>query len=239
MLALPLAMTAMAAEHPTPRYKTSLPPSADLRYSVTAKQSGFPLDGDANVKWMVADGKFTLETEMHAAIVGKIIDATTDGIIDQYGLAPLVFTEKRMRKRSSTVTFDRDRNVISFSNAPVTYPITGGEQDRNSAIWQLISVARATPAMFKPGAELKFFVAGHDDAEPWLFKVVQRQKIKTGLGNLNTVQLQQTSPQGNQHKKIEIWLAPSLEWYPVQLRYTEKDGDEIEQTLTSITRTTP
>ena len=32
----------------------------------------------------------------------------------------------------------------------------------------------------------------------------------------------------------DIWLAPDLQWYPVKLRYTESDGDYIEQTLREV-----
>ena len=34
---------------------------------------------------------------------------------------------------------------------------------------------------------------------------------------------------------LDIWLAPSLEWYPVRLRFTEGE-DFVEQQLSKITK---
>jgi hypothetical protein len=225
-----------AQERAATKYKINVPPSADLRYAVKAKQSGLSLDGEAQVKWSAGGNKFLLVTEMRAMLVGKILEAKSEGAIDEYGLAPVSSTEKRFRKDATTATFDRTSKTISFSASNVTYPIKGGEQDRNSAIWQLISVARGAPAKFKPGSEWKFFVAGQHDADPWTFKILKQEKIKTPLGDLNTVRLSKGTNSNDKSQQLDIWLAPSLEWYPVRLRYTDPDQDFIEQTLVSITK---
>lgn len=221
-----------------PKYKINVPPSADLTYVIKAKQSGIPLDGSAHVTWIAGDGKFSLVTETRAMLLGKILDAKTEGEIDGFGLAPAVFTEKRFRKDPTTVSFNRETKTISFSASSQTYPLAGGEQDRNSAIWQLIAVARAAPAKFKPGSEWIYFVAGPRDAEPWTFKVIKKEKLDTPLGELNTVHLIKSTAPDAGKQRIDIWLAPSLEWYPVRLRYTDPDEDYIEQTLTSVTKKT-
>src|SRR5690606_9149402 len=120
-----------------------------------------------------------------------------------------------------------------------TYPIKGGEQDRNSAIWQLISIARAAPARFKPGSSWKMPVVSHHDVDIWIFKVTKRQKISTPLGELDALHVVQTKQDKKKSQQVEIWLVPSLEWYPARLRYTDPDGDFIEQTLTNVERTGP
>lgn len=231
------AARAITQNHAAIQYKTDLPPSADLSYSIQFKQKGIRLEGESRVHWHVNNGKFTLHTESSSKLIGKILDAKTEGFIDNYGLAPLTFTEKRLLKNSVNVTFNRHAKTITFSSSSETYPIKGGEQDRNSALWQLISVARAAPAKFKPDSEWKFFVAGTDDADPWTFKVLKYEKLLTPLGELNTVHLLKLSQSGKQ--QIDIWLAPALEWYPMKLRYTENtntDGDYIEQILVNITK---
>jgi hypothetical protein len=35
---------------------------------------------------------------------------------------------------------------------------------------------------------------------------------------------------------LDIWLAPSQEWYPVKLRFSDDDKDFVEQTLTKLTK---
>jgi hypothetical protein len=231
-----LMATVSAQDHPATKYTFNVPPSADLNYAVKARQSGLTLDGDAHVKWNVGGGKFLLNTEMRAMLVGKILEAKSEGAIDEYGLAPASFTEKRFRKDATTASFDRAAKTISFSASSATYPIKGGEQDRNSAIWQLISVARGMPAKFKPGSEWTLFVVGQNDADPWTFKVLKQEKIKTPLGDLNTVHLVKASRPGAKGQQLDIWLAPALEWYPVRLRYTDPDEDFIEQTLVDLTK---
>jgi hypothetical protein len=221
---------AMAA----PKYKTSLPPSAELTYQIKAKQKGIKLDGDAVMRWNASSGKYTASNEARTKLLGKILATRTEGDIDGWGLAPASFTEKRFRKDPTTTSFDRAAGIIRFTASEQTYPIEGGEQDRNSAIWQLISVARAAPGKFKPGSIWTFFVAGRRDAEPWTFKVTKQETLSTPLGEMNTVHIEKAPPPDSQDQHLDIWLAPSLEWYPVRLRFREDDGDYIEQTLRKV-----
>jgi len=221
------------------QYKTSLPPPAELTYAIETRQKGIPVEGDAVMRWHVADGKFAASNEARVILVGKILDARTEGGIDAFGLAPAVFTEKRFRRERTTTTFDRSAMTIRFSAATQSYPLTGGEQDRNSMIWQLVAVARGAPAKFKPGSSWQFFVAGPHDADEWTFNVVRPEKIETPLGQLATVHVRRLPPPDSAQQKLDIWLAPTLEWYPVRLRFSDDNGDYIEQTLQKIAKTTP
>ncbi|MDB5772623.1 MAG: hypothetical protein JWM42_2997 [Burkholderia sp.] len=213
------------------KYKVNLPPSADLVYAIKAKQSGIRVDGDATVRWTASGNKFEIRSETRASLVGKILDAKSEGSIDDYGLAPVSFTEKRFRKAANTTSFDRAAKKINFASSAQSYPLAGGEQDRSSALWQLISVARAAPSKFKAGSEWRFVVAGHSDAEPWIFKVLKQDKVRTPMGELSAVHVARAAPPDSKEQKLDIWLAPSLEWYPVRVRFAEADGDFIEQTL--------
>lgn len=232
------ALTAAAAEadHPNLKRTFNLPPPAELSYSIKARQSGLALDGNATLKWKTGGNKFTVETESRAMLFGKILDAKSEGNIDEYGLAPATYVEHRFRRDPTTTTFNRAANTIGFSASATSYPIAGGEQDRNSAIWQLIAVARAAQGKFKPGSEWLFFVAGQHDAERWTFKVAKQETLRTPLGNVATMHVVKAPPPDAKGQQVDIWLAPSLEWYPVRLRYTEPDGDFIEQTLESVSK---
>lgn len=238
LLACALGAPAMAAEPPAGAPPTiSLPPSADLHYKIKAQQSGLTLEGSAQVQWQVGNGKFSATSESRAALFGKVLEAKTVGDIDQFGLAPITFNDKRFRKDPTTTTFDRQSKTITFSTSAASYPIKGGEQDRNSVIWQLISVARGAGAKFKAGSEWRFFVAGQRDAEPWIFKVVKTEKLRTALGNVNAVHVMRAPPPDDKGQQLDIWLAPDMEWYPARLRFTDPDGEYIEQTLESINKT--
>jgi hypothetical protein len=225
-----------AQEHPSVKRPVDLPPSADLTYKIEARKKGISLSGDALVNWRVGAGKYSASNTARAQILGKILDNRSEGLIDVYGLAPLQFREKRFRKAETTATFDRAAKTIAFSDGKQTYNLTGGEQDRGSVQWQLAAVGRGSPDKFTPGSEWKFFVAGRRDAETWTFKVVGREQLKTGMGTVQTVHLVRSPSPDAKGQSLDLWLAPSLEWYPVKLRFSEDDGEFVEQTLDKIAK---
>ncbi|MDC8760716.1 DUF3108 domain-containing protein [Janthinobacterium fluminis] len=236
LLAATLAPALAAAKHPSVKRAFNVPPSADLSYSIKARQRGMSLGGENLTVWRAGDGSYSLVSETRAALFGKILENKSEGAIDDYGLAPALYTEKRFRKEASTATFKRDSKTIVFGDSDESYPLKGGEQDRNSAPWQLAAVARGAPEQFTPGSEWTFFVAGRRDAEPWIFKVVKQESVRTGEGEVNAVHLVKAPPPDAKGQQVDLWLAPSLEWYPVRLRFADSDGDYVEQTLEKITK---
>ena len=216
--------------------KFELPPSADLHYELQARQRGFGLKGEAIVTWRAGDGQYTVTAESKVPVLGTLTEDRSSGSIDAYGLAPAEFTEKRRRKDPTTATFDREARALRFSESKQVYPLKGGEQDRVSITWQLAAVARGAGERFKPGSEWPFFVAGRRDAETWVFKVVRREKVQTGLGEVEAVLVSRQPVVDKKDQELEIWLAPQHEWYPVKLRYADGDKEEIEQTLNTVTK---
>lgn len=215
---------------------SNVPPSADVHYTIKARQKGLALNGEAQLNWRSADGKYSLTTETRAAMLGKILDSRSEGTVDAYGIAPAQFVEKRFRKDPTTATFDRAAKSLTFSAGSESYPLLGGEQDRSTAQWQLAALARAQPDKFTPGSEWTLFVAGRKDAQVWVFKVVRREKIASGLGEIETVHLSKAPTPDNRDQTVDIWLAPGNEWYPVQLRISEDEGEFIEQTADKIVK---
>lgn len=233
LLACTLASHGAMAQN-TKRGTISPPPSAELNYTINANQHGLSLNGSAVVHWTNGSGRYAIKTETRAMLLGKILEAKSEGTINTTGLAPLTSTEKRYRKDATTTTFNRDSNTITFSASDASYPIKGGEQDRNSVVWQLATIARSMPAKFKTGATINVVVAGQKDAEPWSFKVNKAEKIKSPLGDLNAVKVSKVVKDAGKEQKIDIWFASSRDWYPVRIRFSEPEGDFIEQTITSI-----
>lgn len=223
-----------AADHPSARRAFNLPPSVELNYTIKARQRSLPISGDAVVVWHTGDGKYSIGTESHATIFGKILENRSEGTVDEYGLAPATYTEKRFRKEPTTTTFKRDSKTIVFGEGDDSYPIKGGEQDRTSAPWQLLAQARAYPERFKPGSVWSYFVAGRRDAEAWTFKVIDHETVHTGQGDVNAVHLVKAPPADAQGQQVDLWLAPTLDWYPVRIRFADSDGDFVDQTLDRI-----
>ena len=222
--------------HPSAKRAHSEPPSADLNYNITARQHGLTINGTATVQWRAGDGKYSLAVESRAAIFGKILETRSEGLIDDYGLAPVAFYEKRFRKEANTTSFKRDTKTISFSVGDETYPIKGGEQDRASIQWQIASQARAAPDKFKAGSEWAYFVAGRRDATQWSFKVANVEPVQTGAGEVSAVHLVRQPLDDDKGSQVDLWLAPSLDWYPVRVVFKDADGDFVDQTLDKVTK---
>ncbi|HEY0062880.1 MAG TPA: DUF3108 domain-containing protein [Telluria sp.] len=228
------AVAASAGEHPAVKRPVDLPPSADIGYKIEARQRGITLGGESQLAWRADAGSYSINNVARAQLLGKILESSSEGSVDAYGLAPTQFSEKRYRKPQATVTFDRAGKALGFSDAEKSYPLLGGEQDRNSVQFQLAAVARAAPEKFTPGSEWKFFVAGRRDAEQWVFKVLKRESVRTGMGALQAVHLTKTQGPDSKEQMIDLWLAPSLEWYPIKLRVADDADEYVEQTLEKL-----
>lgn len=237
LFACSVAMAAGGENKPGVKYSTNTPPSAQLYYLVTADHSGFSLNGEADIHWQVTGSPpnqtYSITTETRAAILGKIMEANSFGDIDAFGLAPNKYEEKVRKKPMIQTTFDREAKKISFSESKETYPINGGEQDRTSAVWQLVGIARGAPKKFIPKSEWSFFVAGRRDAEKWTFAVEKNVTLATSFGKIATVHITKSVPDAKD-QRIDIWLAPTMEWYPVRIKFRDANGDTIEQNLVRI-----
>ncbi len=239
LLCAPPLLAATPAEHPVLKRKFKLPPPVDLTYAISARQSGLQIQGEGLVRWRHDDKTYSVSAETRTLLVGKILEAKSEGGIDAYGLAPASFTEKRFRRDATTTWFKRQEGTIGFAQSDASYPLLGGEQDRTSITWQLVALARATPKKFTPGSEWTFFVAGQRDAERWSFQVVNEEQVATTQGELRTLHILRAPPPDAQSQKLDLWLAPALEWYPVKLRFTDADGDYVEQTLERANKPQP
>ncbi len=228
------AATPEAAPHASTKRSFKLAPNATLLYGIRARQRGIPLSGESTLVWQVNENRYLVSNEIRASFLGKIQESSSSGQIDEFGLAPLQFMEKRFRKEATHTRFERDTLRISFSESDQTYPLSGGEQDRTSIIWQLIAQARSNPAKLVAGTSWTYFVAGRRDADHWTFKVSGSEVLDSRLGKQQCLHLVRLPPPGSQDQQLDIWLAPNLDWFPLRLRFADNDGDFVEQTLEKI-----
>lgn len=236
LLALALGCAWAQDEHPSVKRPFDLPPPADLTYDLTARQSGFSLTGKAVITWRWNEGKYAVTAESRVSLFGKITENRSTGTIDSFGLAPTEFYEKRVRKDPTTAKFDHAGKTLSFTDGKQTYPLKGGEQDRASVTWQLVAQARAAGESLKPGTRWSYFVAGRHDADPWTFRVGKREKVSTPAGEFDAVHIVREETAAVKGQNLDIWLAPSKDWYPVKLRFSDDDKDFVEQSLEQVVK---
>ena len=212
------------------------PPSAQLNYSIRADVHGLVLDGSGQIDWALREGQYQLLFETRTALTGVLLSEKSEGGLDRYGLAPNSYSTRRFRKEALAISFDRTAGQINFAGNGAPHMIKGGEQDRVSVLWELLSIARAKPDSFTQGSSWQFFVAGHRAGEPWTFQVKDRQHLSTALGELDTLHLAHIPADKSSTTQVDIWLAPKKEWFPVRIRFSEPNGDYIEQSIENISK---
>jgi hypothetical protein len=216
------------------QYRTSPPPSAELKYDVQALRDGQTVYGNGKIGWNLNGNRYVIHGEA-GILFFTVLSFGSEGAIDDFGVAPVRYSEKRFRKPETATHFSRDaRRQISFSASTAAYPLQGGEQDRASIVWQLAAIGRGDGSQFAPGRQLPLFVAGVRDGEVWPIQVVGEEQIDTGVGPLHAWHLVRAPRPGSYDQKLDIWLAPQREWYPVRLRYTDANGDYLDLVASSI-----
>ncbi len=211
------------------------PPSAQLDYRIRADVMGLVLEGTSQISWTNDASRYALQLETRTALTGVLLTDKSEGGFDSYGIAPDSYSMRRFRKDPAVATFDRKTGQINFAGNGAPYKLQGGEQDRASVLWQLLSTARARPALV-PGNTWTYYVAGHRGGEPWSFLLKDKQKVQTGLGEVEAWHFAHVPADKKATTQVDIWLAPSQEWFPVKIRFSEPNGDYIEQSLNKITR---
>ena len=74
----------------------TVPPSADLSYSVKAEYNGLALNGDSSIRWKASSTNYSIRNEAKVSLFGKILEADSNGRLDAQGLVPEKYTEKRI-----------------------------------------------------------------------------------------------------------------------------------------------
>jgi len=218
------------------RWKVALPPSAKFELDVKRKDAdGTNWSGSASIGWE-SDGatyKATQEVGISLLIARvKLLEVNSEGTINEFGIAPAKFSEKR-RNRSATAThFNQQEQKITFSASERSVPLAPGAQDRATVLFQLAGIGRADVNQF--GKPMDILVGEDRNAQVYSFQLVGEDELETKMGKLVTWHLARPPKPGSYSAKLDIWLAPSLDWYPVQIRNTEGNGAVTTQTVTRI-----
>jgi hypothetical protein len=234
--AAPVAEAPAAPQPPAAPFKFSAPPSAELQYDVTALRDSQKWYGSGKFQWASADDHYRVTGEASITFLFKItvLNFSSEGAIAGFGVAPVLYSEKPFRKSMTNTHFQHDNHKITFSASEASYPYNGGEQDRASIMWQLAGIGRGDPAQFTPGAQIDVVVAGTRDAENWNMRVIGDEEIDTGYGKMRAWHVVRAPRAGSHDQKIDIWLSPQHEWYPVKILYTYANGDYLDLSLSEL-----
>lgn len=218
---------------PVVTYKVAPPPSAELQYEVEALRGSQTIHGSGKITWQADGGKFSVNGKAGVLFV-NFLNFRSEGMLDQFGVSPVLYSEKPFGKSETNTHFHRERGTISFSASAATYARSGGEQDRASVIWQMASIGRGDSTQIFPGAQIDLMVAGAREAEIWHLRVIGLEDIALASGPASAWHVVRSPRAGSFDKTIDLWLAPRQDWYPVKLRFTEVNGNYIDMALSAI-----
>jgi hypothetical protein len=229
---IPAATPARAAARAPQPLAYTLAGPARLHYQVKASVRGQDRFANGELVWR-HDGE---SYEASLAIGGGPLPARTQrstGRITAEGLAPLRFSDKA---RSEEAThFQRDQGKVSFSSNRPDTQLLAGAQDRLSVLLQLGAMIAGDPGNFPPGRAIAIQTAGTRDAEQWLFLVAGAEELLLPGGTVTALKLTR-DPRKEYDQKMELWLAPTMDYVPVRLRLTQPNGDSLDQQWASTDR---
>jgi hypothetical protein len=215
-----------------PDLRAALPVSARYVYRTTNSELRLA-SGTSTVDWSVADdGRYRVRLAT-TAIGMTVLELDSQGNLRAFGLAPERYTETRARRGAVAANFDWEGRRITFSARSHERPLPDGVQDRISFQFQLMLLGQAQPERFRAGAQTVLLMAGRDDVTAYRFRSAGRATTATGIGQLDTVRIERVAA-GEADARVEVWLAPSLGWLPVRLRFTDRYGRVTESVLESM-----
>lgn len=224
-LAAELAQTGFDAD--------GLPPQATYVYRTTGSEYQ-ALSAETAIAWsLAADGRYL--ARLTTVVLGiTALELTSSGTVRRFGLAPERYTQKRIRRAAEAANFDWDRQRVTFSARSFERELREGTQDRLSFQFQLMALAQRLPERFRAGATVEFPVAGPGGVDIYAFRVGDEETIVTELGTWVARKLERPPGVDGADARIEVWLAPSLQWLPVKLRFTDRRGRTTENVLLRI-----
>lgn len=205
----------------------ALPPAADLRYDTF-------MNGVQNmpgtISWLTNGDHYSLVVSLPIPFIGKFT-YMSQGHVDAFGLAPERYTEQRGSHPADETRFERHARQITFSRTPAVLPLPNGAQDRFSMVFQLASLVRGDPARYTPGITRVFFVVDNDSGENWPVETLASESIRVGNGYVSALHFTRLPRHAGDRRKIDVWLAPSLGYFPVRIVQTEPSGTQVELLL--------
>ncbi|MEI7515905.1 MAG: DUF3108 domain-containing protein [Betaproteobacteria bacterium] len=212
------------AAPPLPVYDYAVPGSTRLKYDVSGLVKGFKYYVSGELLWL-QDGKtYDARLEISHFLLGSRVQ-TSKGALTSQGLEPLRFGDK---VRSEVAAhFQRAKGLVTFSANSPDVPLLPWAQDQLSVFVQLAAMWGGNASRFVPGMQLPFQAVGPRSAENWVFVVGESERLKVDGRELSSIKLLRERSL-DYDVRVELWLAPALDYLPARIRLTQSNGDEVD-----------
>jgi hypothetical protein len=202
---------------------------SDSRYSA--------LSGTTTIEWRLDTTNRRYETRLRSTVFGiALADISSTGTVQRFGLAPERYVQKTGTRAPQAANLDWDQRIVTFSSRSFQRPAHEGMQDRLSFQFQLMAIGQHLPEVMKVGNTISMEVAGPGDVEAYHFLVVGSEIVETERGPIEALKLDRPKS-GPAEARIEVWLAPTLRYLPIRLRFTDRRDNVTESLLQSADET--
>lgn len=221
----PEPAAASATADSVPVYATKVPAPVTLQYRM---RRGI-LHGNAELTWRLdAVGGYEARLEARASGIALLTQVSQGGI-DAAGLAPLRFTDKRVRRGTVAANIQRDPHNgagrITFSGSEPELALHAGTQDRLSWMVQLAAIASAAPQLLAARGKIAMHVIGaRGDAAVWQFQSSGEETLGVSPAALRAFRLQRL-PQGPYDTQVDVWLDATPPHWPVRAHWRSGPQD--------------
>jgi len=220
-----------------------IPPAQRLAYALTGRSRGRPLEGEAELGWW-HDGQ-QYEVHLRQRWTSGLREMSSTGRLAAEGLAPDLFSDRSDGRGELAAHFEptvrpdlaesapkgagRAGGVrVRFSGNQPDAELPAGAQDRLSVILQLAARVAGLGRPLRTGETLDFPVATARAGAIWHFRFEGKRWLPGPGGSREALHLRRR-PEGPHDLGIELWLAPDLDYLPLQWRLTQDNGDWLEQ----------
>lgn len=217
----------------------NLPPSRRYVFqTVDSRYAG--ASAATTIDWRLDRETRSYDIRLSTRMMGMgIMDVISVGRVTRTGLAPERFTQKVLARSALVAHFDAHNGRITYSSRSHERELRIGMQDWLSFQFQLMLLAQNDPYAFRSGAVVEFPVSGPRDVETYRFLVIGEETIDVAMGSVRAVKLDRPRALGVANARIEVWLAPELDWLPVKVRFTDRRNNTTESSLESVTDVPP
>jgi Protein of unknown function (DUF3108) len=208
-----------------------IPAPRRLKFDITGLSNGLTYSATGALQWSHDGSQYQLGLEAYT-LGGwvKVRSDTSSGQLSSSGLMPKRYAYKT--RNEVAAHFDREKGQISFSNNRPSNPMQAGAQDRMSVAAQMAAMFAGAPDKYPAGSNIRIQVAGGSDAEPWILKVEGGEVLSLSNGQIDTIKVSR-APRREFDRRVEFWLAPSLDYLPARIKLTEPNGDYVDNLLSS------
>lgn len=165
------------------------------------------------------NGQWEYRNEADAGWLGHVLEYSA------FALDTGEFKLKEHRSKRRLAMNDRDKTLSINWDTGVASGSKGAYSVTQAPLFDKATQQLAIQCLVSAGVEqFDLTLAGFKKPEVYQYRVVSRSYMPVFGNNLETIQVQQVR---SDDRKVDFWLAPSMNYIPVKIVYAEADEDAL------------